>query len=211
MYFTNKQASINLTGFPYLFSNRRNKFTAIGCYTLAYINGEGKDSYVSGCASFCEMNSTTSEGGSCNGIGCCQTAIPASLNYYGVGWGYPINPAWGFNPCIYAALLEEEWYKFGVKDLSDDDFFQTNQKGVPAVLDWSIRDNGTCQNGVEETPNPACLSNHSSCYNTSNGEGYLCICTQGYEGNPYIKGGCVGNILFFKKASTIKLVKIISI
>lgn len=185
---------------PYLFSNRRNKFTVIGCYTLAYIVAVGNtdNSYMSGCASFCEiqiMNSTTGEGVSCNGLGCCQTAIPTGISYYEVEWGYTENDAWFYNPCMYAVLVEEDSFKFRVEYLSGHDLFQ-NQEYVPVVLDWAIRDYGTsCQNGTEKNPNPACRSNHSSCYNTSNGEGYLCNCTQGYEGNPYHPNGCTGNVI----------------
>ncbi|XP_078149085.1 wall-associated receptor kinase 2-like isoform X1 [Carex rostrata] len=197
VYDSINNSHLDLSDLPYyLFSNRRNKFTVIGCYTLAYIVGTGNknSSYSSGCASFCEsqiMNSTTGEGDSCNGLGCCQTAIPTGLSYYGVWWGYSKNPAWLYNPCMYAVLVEEDWYKFRVEDLIDQNFIQRNQKDVPVVLDWAIRDNGTsCQDGTEKNPNPACRSDHSSCYNTSNGEGYLCNCTQGYEGNPYHPNGC---------------------
>ncbi|KAJ1686302.1 hypothetical protein LUZ63_017692 [Rhynchospora breviuscula] len=186
------KASINLTSYPaYLLSNRRNKFTAIGCYTLAYIVGSNAG-YWSGCASFCESLDSTTDGGSCDGMGCCQTTIPAGLNYYEVQWGFNESKSSSFNPCSYAVLMEEDWYKLQVQDLRDRDFLERSKKGVPFVLDWAIRDNdGTCQNGAEISKNPACLSIHSTCYITSNGKGYLCNCSQGYEGNPYVSDGCI--------------------
>ncbi|KAJ4789936.1 Wall-associated kinase family protein [Rhynchospora pubera] len=192
---TSKTAVMDLTFSPsYLLSNRRNKFTAIGCYTLANIASIVRDTagVRSGCVSYCgNLNGTTGDGGPCNGLGCCQTAIPAGLNYYEVNWGYNISYGWRFNPCNYAVLVEEDWYKFQVRDLSGLDFYERNENGVPVVVDWAIRDNGTCQHGVEISPNPACLSNRSSCQNISNGEGYLCQCLPGYEGSPYIPGGCI--------------------
>ncbi|KAJ4792880.1 Wall-associated kinase family protein [Rhynchospora pubera] len=144
------------------------------------------------CISNCkDLSSTTGDGGSCNGEGCCQTAIPAGISHYVVKWGKKYNMAWRFNPCNYAMLVEDGWYEFHVRDLIGLDFYERNKNGVPVVLDWAIRDNGTCQNGVEKSPKAACLSNHSFCYNTSNGEGYLCQCRMGYEGNPYLPGGCI--------------------
>ncbi|KAJ3687330.1 hypothetical protein LUZ61_016494 [Rhynchospora tenuis] len=184
---------------PYLFSYRRNKFTVIGCHTLAYIAGEGDRPYQSGCASFCEFqNSTTGSSffltqtaaSSCNGLGCCQTAIPAGLNYYKVKCGYDNKSYWWFNPCNYAVLVEEDSFKFQVQDLMEQYFLNRTQTHVPFVLDWAIRTKGTCQDGVENSTNRACLSYHSFCRNTSNGEGYLCQCSQGYQGNPYLFGGC---------------------
>ncbi|KAJ3699306.1 hypothetical protein LUZ61_003011 [Rhynchospora tenuis] len=136
-------------------------------------------------------NSTTDDSGSCNGKGCCQTAIPAGISSYSLDWGYKINLEWWFNPCNYAMLVEDDWYEFRVRDLDRLDFYERNKNGVPVVLDWAIRGNGTCQDGVEKSLNSACLSNHSFCYNTRNGELYLCQCRMGYEGNPYLPGGCI--------------------
>ncbi|XP_078150062.1 wall-associated receptor kinase 2-like [Carex rostrata] len=175
----------------FLFSNRRNKFTVIGCYTLAYIVNPKGNTYQSGCSSFCEnLQSTTGDGGTCNGRGCCQTPIPEGLNYYEVQWGFNGSNTWSFNPCQYAALVQEDWYNFTVNDLVGNEFYERNNKKLPMVLDWAIRDNGTCIRNVEYSSNPACLSEHSRCDNTTNGEGYICKCLPGYEGNPYLREGC---------------------
>ena len=182
---------------PFLFSNRRNKFTVIGCYAFALISG---DKYKSGCYSFCDsLNSTTGDGGSCNGLGCCQTSIPQGLNYYKVKWSSGPNNASSFNPCNYAMLVQEDWYKFTVQDLQGFGFHERNMENVPIVLDWAIRENGTCLGDFENSSTPACLSKHSGCNKTANGEGYICQCLIGYEGNPYLHNGCTGNSLTIDK------------
>ncbi|KAJ4803981.1 Wall-associated kinase family protein [Rhynchospora pubera] len=177
---------------PFLFSYEQNKFLAIGCSTLAYIASYRNDSYFSGCVSTCfSPNSTTGDGGSCNGMGCCQAAIPSDLYFYAVDWHDNPNYAGGFNLCSYAVLVEDDWYKFQDQDFRGVNFYKRNKNGVPVVLNWAIRDNGTCQDGLMKSHNTACRSNHSFCYSTSNGKGYLCQCRQGYEGNPYLTGGCI--------------------
>jgi hypothetical protein len=148
---------------PFLFSNRRNLFTVIGCYASAYIVGQGDSSYQSGCVSFCEgLNSTTGDGGSCNGLGCCQTSIPENLHYYNVQWGFNESKSWQYNPCSYAALMEIDWYSFTVQDLKGFQFYEQNYQGVPVVIDWAIRENGTClESHVVDGTNGACQSNNS--------------------------------------------------
>ncbi|KAJ4813039.1 Wall-associated kinase family protein [Rhynchospora pubera] len=178
---------------PFVFSNQQNKFVAIGCRTLAYIVSRAKPNrmYFSGCVSTCSSpNSTTGDGGPCNGLGCCQAAIPAELKFYSVFWSNTFNDAWRFNPCSYAMLVEDGWYKFQVQDLTGLDFYERNKNGVPVVLNWAIRDS-PCQDGLMKSHDTACRSRHSFCHNTRNGNGYLCQCRQGYEGNPYLTGGCI--------------------
>ncbi|KAJ4813149.1 Wall-associated kinase family protein [Rhynchospora pubera] len=151
----------------FLFSNKQNKFIVIGCSAFAYfsavrVSSELRD-YWSGCLSYClSLNDTTGNGGRCNCSGCCTSTIAAGLDEYHVMWGFEVDFPLEFNPCSYAVLMDENWYKFSIQDLRGLNFYERNYKiGVPVVIDWAIGDaNATCRNGVEKSPNPACRSNH---------------------------------------------------
>ncbi|PUZ48034.1 hypothetical protein GQ55_7G213300 [Panicum hallii var. hallii] len=180
---------------PYRFSDVHNKFTVIGCNTLAYIYDSSGTGYQSGCVSTCQ-NLTDLTNGSCSGMGCCQTAIPKGMGYYAVGFdkGFNTSQIRNFSPCSYAVLMEAEAFNFSTAYISTTKFNDTNTGQVPVVLDWAIR-NGTMSLSCEEaklnkTGTYACLSSNSGCVDSRNGPGYLCNCSEGYEGNPYLPNGC---------------------
>jgi hypothetical protein len=181
---------------PFLPSPSRNRFTVIGCNTLGLISGyKGTASqYVAGCYSYCEGVNNTSEGAPCAGMGCCEAAIPANLTSFGVMFQMNQSKVWGFNPCFYAMVAEVGWYNFRQQDLVGTLGFVDDRakRGAPVVVDWAIR-NGSCPLKGEDTPNDyACISTNSYCMSADNGPGYLCKCSKGYEGNPYLLNGCQG-------------------
>ncbi|GJN02338.1 hypothetical protein PR202_ga19677 [Eleusine coracana subsp. coracana] len=60
------------------------------------------------------------------------------------------------------------------------------------ILDWAVRKGAmSCPVATRnESGTYACLSHNSDCVNSTNGPGYICNCSKGYEGNPYLPGGC---------------------
>uniref|UniRef100_A0A5B6Z4J8 Putative wall-associated receptor kinase 2-like n=1 Tax=Davidia involucrata TaxID=16924 RepID=A0A5B6Z4J8_DAVIN len=177
-------AWLTLTNF--FISNTRNKFTAVGCDTVAIVQGSDGQNYTTGCVSLCDGIRGVING-SCSGAGCCQTSIPQGARDYTMG----ISSLWNhskvrnFNPCGYAFVVEEEAFSFSSLDLKD---FQ-NRENVPVVLDWAVG-NETCEEAKKHSSSYACQDVNSECYNSTNGPGYRCNCSSGYQGNPYLIGGC---------------------
>ncbi|XP_078166905.1 wall-associated receptor kinase 2-like [Carex rostrata] len=184
--------SLNLTRTPFRFSNTKNKLTAIGAQTLAYFYLRNGDNiwYRTGCVSVC-LSMQGLVNGSCSGIGCCQTAIPLGMNYYTVRFDHNFNNSnvSSFSRCSYAVLIEEDSFNFSTAYITTTNFRHENNGTVPIVVDWAIG-NETCIMAQRNKTSYACVSSNSSCVDSTNGPGYFCSCNKGYEGNPYLLGGC---------------------
>ncbi|KAJ1266398.1 hypothetical protein BS78_08G148000 [Paspalum vaginatum] len=179
---------------PFLPSPSRNRFMVIGCNTLGLIGGDtnAKSQYLAGCYSYCEGINSTSDNAPCAGMGCCEASIPKNLTSFGVWFEMNQSKVWDFNPCFYAMVVEVGWYSFRQQDLVGYlGFINTRaNRGAPIIADWAIR-NSSCPEEGKETPSGyACISANSYCTAANNGPGYLCQCSKGYEGNPYILDGC---------------------
>ncbi|XP_062185086.1 wall-associated receptor kinase 2-like [Phragmites australis] len=180
---------LNFTYLPYRFSDTSNRFTVIGCHTLAYIGDYAYvDSYMSGCVAMCGHGDvSTVTNGSCAGIGCCQTAIPKGLRYYQVWFDRNFNTSliYNYSACSYAVLMESSNFTFQTNYVTSPGFNRTNGGLAPLVLDWAIG-NETCEVARKEPDSYACMSNNSECVDSTNGPGYICKCSQGFQGNPYL-------------------------
>ncbi|KAF7063291.1 hypothetical protein CFC21_069817 [Triticum aestivum] len=186
----NDTVGFGLEDTPFLPSPGRNRFTVIGCNTLGLVGGfrGGTSQYLAGCYSYCDGASGASDDGApCTGTGCCEASIPTNLTAFNVA--FPINSSsvWGFNPCFYAMVAEVGWYRFQRRDLAGELGFINNRAkdGAPVIVNWAVR-NGSCLEQI----NHACTSANSYCESASNGPGYLCHCSPGYQGNAYLNNGC---------------------
>ncbi|KAJ1257923.1 hypothetical protein BS78_10G033900 [Paspalum vaginatum] len=181
-------------------SYTKNKFTAIGCATVATIVGsevphmvQDEWHYTTACASFCDSLGGISQSPECDGMGCCQTSIPANLSAFRFNFvqddAVLYNPfAQPFSPCSSAFVVEADSFSFDPSYVLSNQFI-TNHGDVPLVLDWRVS-NETCEKTNKSSPLYACLAMNSTCIDTTNGVGHRCNCSSGYEGNPYLVGGC---------------------
>ncbi|XP_012455323.1 wall-associated receptor kinase 2 [Gossypium raimondii] len=178
-------------------SYSRNKFTAIGCDTIAYINGFSRPdssnivfkakNFSTGCLTFCgDVGDVLNR--SCSGIGCCQTAIPRGMQAYLFNFTtlQSHSTVLRFNPCSYGFLVEDGVYTFSTSDLSNIDF---NKRKYPLILDWTIG-NQTCEEAKKDPKSYACKQNSACIDHPESGPGYLCKCNDGFQGNPYLSNGC---------------------
>jgi len=185
---------------PFRFSETRNKFTVIGCNTLGLIgNNNSGSEYQSGCFTYCATTtlSAQTDDNSCSGMGCCQTPIPKGMDFNVVALrvikGDNTSQTWkGFGEqCSYAVLMETAAFSFRTQYITTREFSEMAAVRAPAVLDWSVR-NETCEVAKRNLSGSyACLSANSRCADSTSGSaGYVCNCSQGYEGNPYLPDGC---------------------
>nr|DAD39429.1 TPA_asm: hypothetical protein HUJ06_013752 [Nelumbo nucifera] len=180
----------------YRLSNTRNKFTVIGCNTIGVLSDFKGERFHIGCTSSCPY-ATELIGPSCDGIGCCQAAIPKDLDsFYVALWQYDgrtrYTYTWNISRCSYAFLCDQDWFSSNASNLwelrNEAEYIVNVGVRTPVVLDWAIR-NKTCQEAKKDLANYACGSN-TYCADSTNGPGYLCHCMQGYDGNPYVSDGC---------------------
>ncbi|GAB2212951.1 hypothetical protein Drorol1_Dr00020959 [Drosera rotundifolia] len=163
------------------FSKTRNKFTALGCDTAAYIQ-DTETSSITGCMSMCQQKDL--KNGSSSGAGCCQTPTPETdmLNFeITVASFFNHRKVSDFSPCSYAFLVDQDHYTFSISDL------ENFPEVVPTTLDWAIG-NQTCEE-AKSSGEYVCGS-HTTCVDSDNGPGYRCSCSSGFEGNPYLPNGC---------------------
>lgn len=170
-------------------SSTRNKFTMVGCDTIASFQVErGGKLFENGCMSMCD-NLTDIQNGTCSGTCCCQTSIPDEFSAIKLSLASFTNysDVWEFNPCGYAFVVEETHFTFSTNHLND---LKSIEK-LPMVLDWALSQE-TCQVEQNNQTIHACKGN-STCIKRRKGWGYLCNCLEGYQGNPYLEPGCQGN------------------
>ncbi|KAJ8634889.1 hypothetical protein MRB53_009156 [Persea americana] len=131
----------------------------------------------------CEVSCPSNEwevNSACNGIGCCQTSLPAVRKNLLIAVEQ-FNP--GITNCSYGFVVENGTYIFTESDLSD---FNTTAN-ISMRLEWSVGKEWNCSNAKRFL----CGVN-TQCHDSE--DEHFCTRLQGYDGDPTFYGsfGCQG-------------------
>ncbi|KAF9684629.1 hypothetical protein SADUNF_Sadunf04G0138400 [Salix dunnii] len=183
--------SVSLGSGPFMFSHTRNIFTAIGCDTSARVTNY-EFTYGAACLSICTENVEMSDENPCSGSGCCQTSIPKGLKSlaYSLSTYYNYTNVSDFNRCGFAFLADNSSLKISNWPLSRTPIYGKDAYATDVVIEWVV-ENKTFDQAKANTSAYACGTN-AYCTDPEIDQGYRCLCSKGFEGNPYLKDGCQG-------------------
>ncbi|XP_072149609.1 wall-associated receptor kinase 5 [Setaria viridis] len=192
---------LDFHGTPFTVSEKENMFTVIGANALAFMAGARHFlfmQYVIGCLTQSSpYKNLTAQEGLCTGVGCCQVALSSRLSYHNISFSDAnasdenASGMDGERHCRYAMVVEADKFKFHTAYLNATNFWDEHKGEVPIILNWAVGDK-TCDVAKKDTASYACRSSNSYCINSTSHPGYLCNCSEGYRGNPYLSGsgGC---------------------
>ena len=176
-------AALKISVSPFNFSYYHNTFISVGCDNFATIAGLGP--VVFGCQSHCNKSKIEERTG-CSGFNCCESIyFPSNQQEFRVEFrSINESKARVEGACKYAFLVDQNWLESNIPDPSSVQYWET----VPVVLEWAISNRTTKGRNMYES-----LDKRRGVTCSFPGYGsFTCNCAEGYEGNPYLPGGCRG-------------------
>ncbi|XXG46350.1 hypothetical protein AAC387_Pa02g1216 [Persea americana] len=173
---------------PYMVSITSNQFVTIG-YNAAGIVTDNETT-LSQCVTKW-FEGETIDNGSCTGRGCCTTSIPSLkkkmyLYVEEVLQGWNAFKSTNMVSCNYGFVVEDDGgFTFDETDLEG---FNRNAD-ISMRLEWGVGDLD-CEEAARE--GLVVCAERSDCVDLKRGSGYICRCSDGFQGNPYLNGaqGC---------------------
>jgi hypothetical protein len=136
-----------------------------------------------------------SDGNPCSGSGCCQTSIPKGLKSlnYSLSSLHKYTNVSDFNLCGFAFLVDKNSFEISDWPLSRKPKYEKDAYTADIVIEWVVK-NETCEQAKANRSAYACGTN-ANCTYPEIGQGYRCLCNEGFEGNPYLPEGCQGKMV----------------
>ncbi|KAA8530875.1 hypothetical protein F0562_005501 [Nyssa sinensis] len=171
---------VDLGNSPFNFSESSNRFIAVGCNNLVVMT-DLNHSAIAGCVSICD-DEHRALNFSFSGINYCQTTIPPNLKFFNA----TSQKLYGKSDssCTFAFLADKQWFNLS------DPLPDKAMKYVPAVLNWALYNTTKTEIlGVRIRNNTGAFC--SETYDNSSETSIVrCFCKRGFQGNPYLTGGC---------------------
>jgi len=179
-----------LTVPSFTISSTENKFITVGCDSYGYLNSNLKGAtYSTGCLTRCYDYDPKMVIGKCTGLGCCEVDIPPLMKNITIEtFKFPTSTTSEDRYCGSSFIAKQGSYNFSVRDIKEPPIGT-----FPLVINWAVT-NESCQI-AQTSENYACKENSECVHDDPDYDGYRCKCLEGFEGNPYLPGGCTGNKL----------------
>ncbi|XP_042016474.1 uncharacterized protein LOC121764531 [Salvia splendens] len=192
---------IDLSETQYTLSEN-NWLTTIGCDDFpAVTTNRGQEYYLDACVGFCSRNRSTvgvcpnNDDSNSVGEGCCRVPIAKGtwFLYMGLDDLTKIVNRTRLFPCSYGFVKEKgsikkPAYEYDLSILRQQQTSKKSQWPQVVSLDWRIGDQNCSRARLNSTY--ACQANSHCVDFCAETSGYLCNCSQGYTGNPYLYQGC---------------------
>ncbi|KAJ4776479.1 Wall-associated kinase family protein [Rhynchospora pubera] len=151
--------------------------------TILYPFGIGKGCFRDGFEITCELSNTTHK----NYVPILAGTNLQVLNISLVVAEVQVQPLNGWQ-CYNQSGVQA--YYSAEADLNPKSIYRISNTSVSAWLNWALRENNNCTEAKKNPELYGCRSRNSDCYNSVYGPGYICNCSKGFQGNPYLVNGC---------------------